>query len=271
MKKRTLKLASIFLASSLFTNVALAGMPVTDPTSYTYYIQQLKEAQNQLKTMQDNLDVVTKSKETLLTMSSDITGAYNRAKGIVNDLKQVEGIISQTNRVFSDAKRLKDLADDPKAIFKEVDLNFDNIFVDMTDPEVNPYMVQRKKQAEVQKIFKDALRSSEIELAKLPSRMEAIEKLASQIDQTANIKDSQDLTNRLLTELIVGQERMISLLAQLAQAEVAAEYTGYSEEKDGAFRDRSHAKKTDSKPSKLKEFLTEDTPALDKPFSDLFN
>ena len=58
-----------------YYSVVKAGMPVTDPTSYTYYIKQLKEAQNQLKTMEDNLDVVTEAKDTLLSMSSDITGA----------------------------------------------------------------------------------------------------------------------------------------------------------------------------------------------------
>ena len=265
-----LQLICLFVFIGYFS-VVKAGMPVTDPTSYTYYIKQLKEAQNQLKTMQDNLDVVTESKETLLTMSSDITGAYNRAKGVIADLKKVQGILSQPNRVFSNAERIKDLADDPEAIFKEVDINLDKIFVDISDPEVNPYMVQRKKQAEVQKIFKDALRGSEIELAKLPTRIETIEKLAGQIDLTANIKDSQDLTNRLITELIIGQERMINLLAQLAQAEVAAQYTGYSEEKDGAFRERSHAKKSNKRSAfsdAYKSMRIEEKAA--KPLTELF-
>ena len=261
----------LLVAVSFPLCVVHAGMPVTDPTSYTYYIQQLKEAQNQLKTMEDNLDIATQSKDTLLDMSSDITGAYNRAKGVIDDLKKVQGILSQPDRVFSDAQRIMDLAGDAEAIFKEVDINLDKIFVDISDPDVNPYMVQRKKQAEVQKIFKDALRSSELELAKLPARMDEIEKLAGQIDQTANIKDSQDLTNRLLTELIIGQERMISLMSQLAQAEVAAQYTGYNEETDGAFRDRSHAKNPAPKSALQKLGDQHDVEGrFDKPMSDIF-
>lgn len=247
-----------------------AGMTVTDPTSYTYYMKQLKEAQNQLKKLQEQIKIAEDTKKTVTTMADDITGAYNRARGVVNDLKKVKGIISQPDRIFSDAKKIMDMVDDPEAMFKEVDINLDNIFVDISHPDVNPWMVQRKKQAEVQKIFKDALRSSEIELAKLPARMDAIEALAAQIDKTENIKDSQDLTNRLITELIIGQERMISLLSQLAQAEVAAEYTGYNEETDGAFRERSHLK-SESKKSAFSKFVRENDAVADaeRPLSDL--
>ena len=250
-------LASLLLlvAVSFTLPVAYAAMAVTDPKSYSYYIKQLKEAGEQLKKLEEQIALAEDTKKQVTNMAADVTGVYNRAKGITEDLNRVKGIVGQSRRVFSDAEKLLDLEGDAEAIFKEVDINLDKIYVDISDPDINPWMVQHKKNHEVQKIFKDNLRNAEIELASMPARMEAIEKLSAQIDQTENIKDSQDLTNRLITELIIGQERMITILSQLAQAEVAAQFTGYNEAVADEFRDRSNAKTTGGK-TKLQEYMS---------------
>lgn len=251
---------------------AIAGMAVTDPTSYTYYMQQLKEAGEQLKKMQEQIALAEETKKQVTNMAADVTGVYNRAKGIKADLDKVQAIARNPRRVFSSVDRMLDLVEDPEQVFKEVDINLDNIFVDLSDPNINPWMVQHKKDNEVQKIFKDAMRTSEIELASMPARMEAIEKLAAQIDQTENIKDSQDLTNRLITELIIGQERMITLLSQLAQAEVAAQFMGYNEAVADEFRGRSNAASTKPTGTELQKHYEETGIAdrSEKPMSDIF-
>lgn len=262
----------LLVAVSFPLHVVNAGMAVTDPTSYTYYMQQLKEAQNQLSKLSEQITLAEETKKQVTDMAADVTGVYNRAKGIKDDLDRVKGIAKNPRRVFSDAERILDLAENPEQVFKEVDMNLDNIFVDLSDPDINPWMVQRKKQNEVQKIFKDAMRNSEIELASMPARMEAIEKLAAQIDSTENIKDSQDLTNRLITELIIGQERMITILSQLAQAEVAAQFMGYDEEVADEFRERSSAKNESGPTTELDRFFEEEgtAAAYEGPASDIF-
>lgn len=265
------KLASLLLIVAVSLPLSVnAGMVVTDPSSYTYYMKQLKEAQTQLKELQKQVKVATETKDTVLRMSSDITGSYNRAKGVIDDLKNIQNVLSQPRRVFSRVDKILELAGDPEAQFKEVDVNLDKIFVDISDLEINPWMVQKKKEIEVQKIFKDAMRSTELEMAKMPQRIEAIEKLAGQIDTTENIKDSQDLTNRLIVELITGQERMIALMSQMGQAEVAAQFTGYNEEIASQFQDRS-IEKTASKESAFEKFSKENNAAekMERPASEL--
>lgn len=261
----------LLVAVSFPLCVVHAGMAVTDPTSYSYYMKQLKEAGEQLKKLEEQIALAEDTKKQVTDMAADVTGVYNRAKGITEDLNRVKGLMGQSRRVFSDAEKLLDLEGDAGAIFKEVDINLDKIYVDISDPDINPWMVQHKKNHEVQKIFKDNLRNAEIELASMPARMEAIEKLSAQIDQTENIKDSQDLTNRLITELIIGQERMITILSQLAQAEVAAQFTGYNEEVADEFRDRSNAKNPAPKSALQKLGDQHDVESrFDKPMSDIF-
>lgn len=266
-------LASLLLLVAVTAPIcANAGMAVTDPKSYTYYMKQLKEAQDQLKKMQEQLDVATETKKQVTDMAADVTGVYNRAKGIKDDLDRVKTIANNPRRVFSDAERIMDLAENPEEVFKEVDVNLDSIFVDLSDPDINPWMVQKKKQNEVQKIFKDAMRNTEIELASMPARMEAIEKLTSQIDTTENIKDSQDLTNRLIAELVIGQERMITILSQLAQAEVAAQFMGYDKQVADEFRARSSEKKEAGKRTNLEKMFDDrgTKEAYEGPASDIF-
>lgn len=267
MKKLVRLLLTVAVSLPLCVN---AAMVVSDPKSYTYYMKQLKEASQQLKKLEEQISIASDTKEQVTNMAADVTGVYNRAKGITKDLQKVRGLMEKPKRVFSDAQRILEHGEDSAAIFKEVDLNLDNIFVDISNPDINPWMVQKKKQNEVQKIFKDALRNTEIELAKMPARMEGIEALAAQIDTTENIKDSQDLTNRLITELIIGQERMITILSQLAQAEVAAQYTGYNEQAANEFRERSNVKEK-SRPSAFSKAYREndiDTKA-DRPLGEL--
>jgi hypothetical protein len=266
------KLVSLLLLVAVSLPLSVnAGMVVSDPASYTYYVKQLKEAQTLLKAMQDQVKIATDTNDTVLRMADDVVGKYNRARGVVDDLRNIKDVLSQPRRVFSSVDKILALADDPEAQFKEVDVNLDKIFVDISDPEINPWMVQKKREIEVQKIFKDAMRSTELEMAKMPQRIEAIEKLAGQIDTTENIKDSQDLTNRLIVELITGQERMITLMSQMGQAEVAAQYTGYNEEIASEFQDRS-IEKTASQESSFEKFANENDAAekLDRPASELF-
>ena len=219
------------LLAAMFAHTALAGLTVTDPKSYTYYIKELKEATRQLEALQEGLTIATDTKNKIFTIAEDVIGFYNHAVGIADDLERIKRIINDPKHILKEAERIAKGEDpDMEQLFEEIDLNHDNIYVDLSDPEVNPWLIEQKRRDEAQRLFEEALKHGQAEQALLAARIETIKKLTNKIDRTENIKSSQDLTNRLLAELVAGQERLIAMLLKFAQAEAAAQFTSYNEE-----------------------------------------
>jgi hypothetical protein len=54
--------------------------------------------------------------------------------------------------------------------------------------------------------------------------------LANEIDQTTNIKDSQDLTNRFLYEILQVMNEFLSVYLMATSATSLMNYDGYNEE-----------------------------------------
>jgi len=230
-KKLKLKMIILIVALSLIIplSMPLAMMPTTDVTSYMYYIQQLKKVATQISEAKklksgtfDRLD------ETIEQMS----GAYNMAKGLQGNVTDIQdsfdGIISG---------KLTNLSQ-YQSVLKEIE-NFTDAedlvsIVWCGDEKVTPWKKQKIQRKLRQNKLKNIIVNNEERLEGLEDRMDKIKDLAKEIDSTENIKASQDLTNRILIEILIAVSEHLILSANYYEAQAMLLFTG--EQSDEEFK-----------------------------------
>lgn len=246
--------AAISLA--LLTTPAGAQWVVTDPGSYMYYVEeiaQMVELVNKAAEQVETLGGVLTQAEKI---QSNLTGHYNRAVGVVNRIKGVSEAINRESGggIFGEARKwgnvgrkiggaagagaeaggkaVRDLSkitgEDIYADTKEI---LDEVFTDprsIDNAEDRHRSLSRRYQIQ-QGALKEVVARSERTLTGVKDRMQNIEELAAMIDSTANQKDAQDLTNRLLVELLATMTDMLHIAALSNQAEALNNYRGVSE------------------------------------------
>nr|WP_032072668.1 hypothetical protein [Aliarcobacter butzleri]AHG28767.1 hypothetical protein [Aliarcobacter butzleri] len=144
MKKTLFK---TIISLILINNMLFGGMVVSDPTSYTYYAQQIKAMNDQIKSALDQLEVLNKANEYLNTANDLMSNAgeriYNPSKqitGLVNNLSNIQRNFERTaqrasnmgvERFFKDYHNVKEpLKDD---ILKKWKDNFNALFDNKED------------------------------------------------------------------------------------------------------------------------------------------
>lgn len=237
--------SAVSLAAVLLPASALAGMPVTDPMSYTYYVQQLKKMGEQVNQAADQVNKLGEINQQIQSMEGQLKGTYNRAVGVLDDLKkakeQVEGVpgtIAQTGRDFADeAKELKEGKGAGKSVYKDARAALDALFKDPRKKDGKEGKDAAKDKAERdrqyqarQAALRDSIVTADGLLQQMPEAFANIEKLAKQIDTTQNVKDATDLTNRILIEMLKTLTQMLAVDSRLTQAQGLLNYKGVSEE-----------------------------------------
>lgn len=232
---------------------ASAGMVVTDPTSYSYYVkqieQQVKELEHMAKQVETMGGVLTEAQK----IERNLTGHYSRAVGLVNRMnrlvtsmgkepsggiigeakkwgnvgRQVGGILKggadETGRIIKDVNEIA--GDD---IYQDTKQILDEVFVDPRDianREDRHKSISRRYQVQ-QGALKEVVAKSERTLSGIKDRMKIVQELADMIDHTENQKDAQDLTNRILVEVLGTLVDMLAVAAQANQAEALFNYRG---------------------------------------------
>lgn len=231
------KAISALLAVSLALPVPTAvAMVTTDPTSYTYFVKQIAEAQKQLAEAQKQVDTLGGIKTVADKTQRAVMGNYNRAKGLVNDLQRIRKKLEATPTTMQGmAKKWLSLGDAGLEIgedgFVSVGKLLDTNWIDPRDIKKN---VERlKKLDQIYQVKQASLRgnieaSDEI-LRAMPERLKTIEGLVEQIDQTENIKDAQDLSNRFLAEILKVLAEMSAIAAKIGESYALMNYQGVSE------------------------------------------
>jgi hypothetical protein len=211
-------------------------MVTTDPTSYTYFVKQIAEAQKQLAEAQKQVDTLGGIKTVADKTQRAVMGNYNRAKGLVNDLQRIRKKLEATPTTMQGmAKKWLSLGDAGLEIgedgFVSVGKLLDTNWIDPRDIKKN---VERlKKLDQIYQVKQASLRgnieaSDEI-LRAMPERLKTIEGLVEQIDQTENIKDAQDLSNRFLAEILKVLAEMSAIAAKIGESYALMNYQGVSE------------------------------------------
>jgi len=229
------RLALLVALTVLLPASEASGMIVSDPTSYTYMIEQITKYEKQIEQMAKTAEKATVTADKLTAMKNQLEGNYNRVAGLADRLTKVAKRMEQVpysleSDVLKIQKKLGTnegrLNDGDMTEWESLDLHVDGVFGDPRDPNWNPWKVNEQKYEVRQGVLRNSLKQSTLRLHGLKKRMDELKTLFDEIDRTKNIKDSQDLTNRLFAELLVGQQEMIELLAHMAQATAVMKYKG---------------------------------------------
>jgi len=217
------------LTLCLIAAPALAVIPVQDPISYTYYVQQLKKMQDTLKTGQQSLQQIQ-------DMNAKMTGDYNRAAGMLREMQDTaQGYIAVPNTLANDAQQWATNAQELTTTrsgnpFVDARVAMDSVFRDprdhttMTDPTAHDREVQVRQSA-----IRDAIVTADGMLAGIPKHLQTITTLANAIDHTANLKDAQDLNNRIMVEILKTVTQLLNIDSRLVLVEGMTRYQGVSE------------------------------------------
>ena len=84
---------------------------------------------------------------------------------------------------------------------------------------------QKRKQAR-QFAYKKAIVESELSKAKIKLQLEKVEELATATNTATSLKDSTDVTNTILLEMLENQREMIKHMANASQSLSMAFYDG---------------------------------------------
>lgn len=222
MKRLLLALGLVILASA----PAWAGMVVSDPTSYSYYVEQLKQQAKALEKMMDQIKEVQEVQNRITAVESQLTGSYSQAQGLFQDLKRIEQQLGRrATSAEAMAEKWTDLA---KGIdgFIDSDELLDAIFKDPRNEDGSAYKNAEKHYEMRQDSLKKTVANCEDVLQGMPERLQRISFLSDKIDNTANIKEATDLGNRILVEILLVLNEQIYLAAQYRESQSLLDYHG---------------------------------------------
>lgn len=185
---------AIAAAAAFQTDVNAAGVPTISATELAALAQQYDTLVKQLKTAKDQYDAVI--------------GAYNRGKQIVDSVKEIADAVPGSWQDIVNLQRSGKLG--------KLQANYESIINTLPiDKFVDPTTAANYKMAT------DAVRNGLVISQSLydeaQKHIENFQRLATQVDSTANIKDAADLQNAMSAELGMAQASQAKLAAMSAQ------------------------------------------------------
>ena len=226
----------IILSSALTLGVVSTSahaLVVSDPTSYSYYVEQLKNGVKQLENIQGTLDQTTRLSNSFDGYMNDLRSQFDFVSNIQRSLNGELSSFEAYKRSLSySAKKSLDFSRkfDMKDLRDVIDTNLDGIYVDPTNPDYDASSVQKLRTIERQRLLKEGLIKTEEKLTLLEQKYKDIEGLADKAKKTTNTKESMDLNNAILLEILAALHSLIDVTATLGQAEMAAKFINYSKE-----------------------------------------
>lgn len=216
------------------TSSALAGMPVTDPTSYTYYVEILKKDLEKIENQIENIEEVKKVYEESQKIYESMNGVYTKVKDYYDKYQKIRERIAGTISSAQDfVETYTDKAENMEAYlndngFIDVKKVMDDVFKDVRNPanSTNIFEEWPKRRAMIQMATKKAVVEAEEIAQALPGEMERLKELMDQIEQSKDIKESQDLSNHFLGEVLGVMQEQKALLAKYIAAEELRNYKG---------------------------------------------
>lgn len=202
----------------------LAQWVVTDPASYTYYVEQLRSAASALETAQKTVDGVKQTVSQVKNVNSQLSGMYNRAKGMVEDMKRARDEFDPKGILSKYGASLGIPSDDNG--FMDIEKVLSGAFGDARTRGMQGNDIRHDLQ---QKALKDVINDSEKLLLGVSERLDRTGKLAAQIDTTANIKDSMDLNNRISVEILKTLIDMLAIAVKNNQTQALFSYSGVTD------------------------------------------
>ena len=239
--------AAISLAAALSTslNVNATGIPTVDLANlvpslsnaianlesqiiqYEGYVKQVEDLQNQYNQLVELREQVITAKENL----SSITGVRDIGKILNNpllkeyratlpsewqdDIDFSIGIVNESNRALNQYERTQSRLRFQEA-FKE-----DN-WINTSSEEIKSYRELASSTFQFETVANASLETSK-------KTTENVEKLLEEIDKTQDLKGSQDLTNRLMSENLTLTNKLIQLQSASAMGSASKENFNFNQ------------------------------------------
>ena len=235
----------IFFVLLLFARISIAAQPVVDLQALKQRSLDIaREAEfetwdkfHKAKEFAELTNHTTQLTKTVATLEHQLTNIEQQLKAMTENLKRANGfdlltknLISQLNKEkqsfasLKDSKTGRDL--DPK---NTDDLN---IIVDQIVPPYGDEKIRdirnygKYAESYRQRGRKSALQSSERYIHTAEDRIQQVTDVALKVNETQSIKDSMDMNNRLLSELLLEIVKQNVMMARLLKVEASDGYDG---------------------------------------------
>lgn len=221
------------------------GDIVSDPMSYTYYVQQIAAMADQTQQAIKQVETLGGIRTTAEDMYSATIGTYNRGMGILRSLERMKrriggdpstldgqfhkwsGVMGDISRTAGQTGRTLDSA---TGLYVDARQVLDDSFEDprkrrTATPHV-PNMNKDRQYHISQAALRDAVASADEVLQTMPDKLSTLEELANQIDSTKNLKDAADLQNRFLAEILKTLYELMNVVSRIGEAQSLQFYQG---------------------------------------------
>lgn len=224
--KKVLLTVAIYI-SCLPSSYALFGVGdvVSDPGSYAYYIEQIEAMTQQLEKAEEVINVSEAIDDGVQSVAGDLVGSYNRTVGLIEAMDKLVKTAEELPVELEDElyKQLGQ-SEEEYSDFELMEKYLDEKFKDPLSPDYDPIKHDFYLSQLLKKSAKTLLKSVAENLGKTTPRVKNLAELGAEIDNTANIKDSQDLTNRYLAEILNVITELNTTFQQFMQIKAFVEY-----------------------------------------------
>lgn len=228
---RTAQILVITVALFLCGKISYA-MTVSDPTSYTYYAQQLQQMTKQMGELQKQVQKQIETINELKTVQAQMKGAYNTATGVLSNISRLKSIAEKTpSTIKQQGDKWHDVLTDGSGMVNPGDY-LEKVFADPRTARNDGSLYTRldKIYGTRQAALRTSIEESDKLLQGIAARYQRIADLAARIDATENIKAAQDLTNAILVELLTAFTDFMALDARFKEARSMFDYSGITDD-----------------------------------------
>lgn len=225
-------IAVVILSLTLPCNVfAVLGVGdvVTDPGSYTYYVEQIKVATKKYKKIEEHAKTAKSVLDETKKLRGLLEGTFDHAIDTIDDLKDLQKEITEKpTELLKYAKNFLNKELKPGEDWINPEDIIGEIFVDPRKVEDH---VERIKQLTRkfhlrQKILEQAILKAEEIHASMPKQYAKIEKIAKKSNEAGSTKEAMDINNQLLAEILKALTDLISLTGYIGKAQTMANFKG---------------------------------------------
>lgn len=204
-----------FLTALILAGTANAQLATFDATTAANVVKQVEATTELIGTAEQQLKEIE-------SFNTNITGNLGRSNELSSKLNEIRRKYNKVSRSISRIK-LGDGSVPDFGDINDIKQTLDYIY----DPTpINRVDKQRMQYIHRQTTKKSALEEAEHTIGNIESNLMDIDSLVKEADATETLKDSQDMTNKLLMALISNQVEIKHLLAQLTRVQAAQGYEG---------------------------------------------
>lgn len=237
------------------------AMAVSDATSYTYYVEQIKKQSETIEHLTEQISELQNIVKMSTEIRDQLMGAFDHAKGLLDDMAHFKKRVEQdplvlgefAERWFSSDKDLKG-----KNGYVDVEKLLYKTFIDLTDPNTDELEAYYRTRDLRQRSIHASLVDAGDLLDQMESKSERLEYLYGILKdnlKNPSLKSAQDLTSLVCIEILKDLDEMLRLQSKFFTAQNLMIYQGVSDETTEANKVKSEAETTKSAESRNEVFI----------------